>query len=541
MAEHTEYTTLSAIIDLSPQSVGSTAGDNSIGRARTALSILDESIAESPFRSDPRYIAQHNALYSKIWMEFDKAFLSSNRPATSKVGKVFCDFRGLILGSRRLQSDGGRFFQAPGWRPNIEGDDDRELTYASRASHADSKGGDWPGEILNHFWQWITVADGARAEDQHQYTVSHFLGGNVIYCSSLGAQDRSEQTKPLIYFMYSRTRNGWQLGRLVDLLHHLGTVRLAAIQDVPPLRTASLKLRRVEANMIQLLEGVRAARTALREKMVDKDERKRVSNEKFYGEELELLKTQAVDISQKISEYQQSFESANAAFTGGIAYRLDRSMYYHQQFQDGLKNLRIGRLEGFRPYDEFVRRGLGDAFDFVTMLRSQVARIFGIRDTLIRSQQLTEDEIIARETAKRSQEIEHIQELADWALWVVLAPYYIGTFLIVDFLNVERGPAELRLGFPLLWGLIAIGPLFKSWRRAKSQKPTTPWGRASPVLCVVALLAIFGSLAALAYDFAKGAGALQAVSSWLSDRLCHVPGSHTNQLVPTIRQALPHQ
>ena len=243
------------------------------------------------------------------------------------------------------------------------------------------------------------------------------------------------------------------------MLHHLGTVRLAAIRDVGNLQTASLSLRRMEAKMIKLLESIQSSRSAVRNKYGDRNSLRKVSDARFDDLELQQLKRSAKALSSGLRIVQKRLQENSSRFPEGISYRVDRSIYYNQQFTDGITSLRIGRVEGFRPYDEFVRRGLGDAIDFVAMLRGQISRIYGVRNAFVRYQQLVEDEIVARETSKRSHAIERLQEVADVALWVILAPYYAGTLIFHDFLGEEPGlfsePGP-HWGFSLIWGISAL-------------------------------------------------------------------------------------
>lgn len=50
---------------------------------------------------------------------------------------------------------------------------------------------------------------------------------------------------------------------------------------------------------------------------------------------------------------------------GGLSYRVERTRYYVNQINSLLQTLRIVRIEGFQPYDQFIRRRLYGTFDFI--------------------------------------------------------------------------------------------------------------------------------------------------------------------------------
>jgi hypothetical protein len=45
-----------------------------------------------------------------------------------------------------------------------------------------------------------------------------------------------------------------------------------------------------------------------------------------------------------------------------------------KQFEESVKLLRIGRLEGDQPYHQFIRRRLGSEFDFIDRLGTRYER-----------------------------------------------------------------------------------------------------------------------------------------------------------------------
>ncbi|MFO5234657.1 hypothetical protein RCL33_24735, partial [Salmonella enterica subsp. enterica serovar 1,4,[5],12:i:-] len=59
----------------------------------------------------------------------------------------------------------------------------------------------------------------------------------------------SRPDKPVVYVMICTHANRWQLGRLVDRVHELGGLRLAAIRDFRALFDAGEKLTKIRHNL----------------------------------------------------------------------------------------------------------------------------------------------------------------------------------------------------------------------------------------------------------------------------------------------------
>src|SRR5207237_9236604 len=74
---------------------------------------------------------------------------------------------------------------------------------------------------------------------------------------------------------------------------------------------------------------------------------------------------------EKLNQITRGFLDATGT---GLSYRIERSRYYVTQFDNNVKLLRIKRLEGDQPYDQFIRRRLGSEFDLIDRLGSRYER-----------------------------------------------------------------------------------------------------------------------------------------------------------------------
>jgi uncharacterized membrane-anchored protein len=188
--------------------------------------------------------------------------------------------------------------------------------------------------------------------------VSYMLDGRAMYMSALAPQlpdSPDDERIPLEFIVYAHQHlpnnakkasvNKWELGRLVNHLHRLGVLRLAALKDVKLLR----------------------------------DKGKRLSDlDSFIERARESVATDERNAMKSIQEAHNCFNSIAADFMKeancDLAYRIDRSRYYVSQVRSNVEFLRIKRLEGYQPYDQFVERRVGGEFDFIDRLGRRYER-----------------------------------------------------------------------------------------------------------------------------------------------------------------------
>jgi hypothetical protein len=63
----------------------------------------------------------------------------------------------------------------------------------------------------------------------------------------------------------------------------------------------------------------------------------------------------------------------------GVHFRINRSRFYIDEFESLLESLNIGNIDTWLAYDQFVRRGLKPAFDFIDGVGT---RLLGLRNRL---------------------------------------------------------------------------------------------------------------------------------------------------------------
>jgi hypothetical protein len=158
----------------------------------------------------------------------------------------------------------------------------------------------------------------SAATDDANAVLCGMLDGAAVFGTGLKpANGRNDN--PLRYFVLYDGFSSMQLGRLIRRLHVLVELRMAALLDLEKLRGAS--------------DAIRAA---------------------GYESDLDRLTV--------------AYAAITGSLAGGLNYRISQSRYYTSVYREKLQDLRIVRMEGWQPYDEFVRRTVFRDFNFVDQI-----------------------------------------------------------------------------------------------------------------------------------------------------------------------------
>jgi len=280
-----------------------------------------------------------NELYNLVWSSFESQVINFKDLNAQNIGKVFADFRGIVSASpfpadKENRADGTKNFSGAPF----------QVTETHRPS--DHRDGfppvddemecEWARSCVRTIWPFI---DCKKSIPEVEFTVSRMLDGRAIYASSLGQHNikiRPELSNdPVVFYLHSYTDDRWQIGRLIDRLTQAGTSRLAAIIEIDALHLARKKIDALESTIRETRDAIHLALGAISKGKPNRQ----------------------TSIDAKFNESQQKFAELNDDFmTNSIEYRLERSIYYLSQFDISVKSLRIKRLEGYQPYDEYVNR-----------------------------------------------------------------------------------------------------------------------------------------------------------------------------------------
>lgn len=317
--------------------------------------------------------------YEEFWSQAAPTIFGSedlrSHLSENILSQIFADFRGIVLSEEAVS-----------------------FPFSSRKDGAPS----WGYEAELKFFPLVTAAE------RYEYTASYMLDERAFYMTALGPQspeDHDHRRIPLTYLLYVHQHfddpektpiNKWQLGRLVDRMHLLGTLRLAGLRDFAALRAAGHTLSKLDPYVTDARDSVAAHRTnGSRDDAITKIE---LAHEHF---------------NKITKQYRESTKSAP-----GLLYRIERSRYYTEQFRANIRALRLSRIEGSQRYDDFVDRRLGAVFDYINRL--------GLRyERAINSLLMLDQNYLAIRTNKIEGEVRGIQRYADLALIGALLPYYL--------------------------------------------------------------------------------------------------------------------
>jgi hypothetical protein len=385
-------------------------------------------------RTDIRRLRQY--LFRDFWQLYFDDILSHPKLTlmynSTQDGNIFrdaiiTDFRGIILSEEAVKFDDYEFFFNDGKNNSPS----------------------WGSAAKKQFLPLLAVKHTGR-ERPYECAINYVLDGRGLYMSALGPQlpeGPVGQYNPLDYILYVHQRdpydaekiivNSLQLGRLVNHIHLLGTLRVAALKDAEALHKTGYDLRILSSR-------IRLARND-------------VDSNSFRA-------------SKSVRGVHDHFDDFTSKFYGSarcdLQYRIERSRYYSELWRLNLKSLRIKRLEGDQPYDQFVERRVGAVFNFI--------------DRLGRRYERSINEIIMLDQDEISREVWDFQSFGEAALLFILAPYYASN--IVLHIWPENYSLSVTLG---IW-VAFVG--YAIWRRMEKRHMGTEKKRSFLMACGAALL-----------------------------------------------------
>ncbi len=195
----------------------------------------------------------------------------------------------------------------------------------------------------------------------------------------------------------------------------------------------------------------------------------------------------------------RDFAQIGMGLNGGLIYRIERSRSYAASFLDTLPHLRITRIAGWQPYDDFINRYIGLLFGRIHRLGLQYDDLGQRIDRLIgreRAQQFDDyqksvkatlahlDELTL-EMRKNSEEMRMIGEqqvsLLDNAerFAIIFSVYYIGSILrdalydpprIISLMGYKIGFSDYYPDYNLVWIVVMIGLLLYKMFQARRKR-----------------------------------------------------------------------
>jgi hypothetical protein len=482
---HDEYFTLSTIIDLAwpahveptPDEEGDCATIEGLKKDSTAIKLLTKAIKDFNKIASEHYKQAklqrsekdnnlvhrqafeepYHKIYHIIWDDFfERVFdfpYKALKEGRSKLGGVFADFRGFVAAA-----EDETFISGPGKYLSKD-----SLEQRIGIKYFDARDAVHRADVL---LPWLKAdegfaqADEAREPDRTEpveFTLSVLLRKRALFATALGAQlsRRRGQQGPITYIVLARNPARWQVGRLIDRLQMLGTLRLAALYNLPHLIRADAQLRNLED-----------------------------ATKDFMSPQLQRQSQELKDIlpgwSKDFNEIEQQLKDGKAQIAGGLAYRVERSGYYRSQFEGHLDGFRIKRIEGFSPFDEAVNRRLAGDYELIRTVGEHHRRLQETLAGLDRRLQSIRTHELQEAIKNETTTIDDLQKIAEKGFWAFLFPYYFGTVLI-HVLHGTRFLDEFPWLEPMIFLILFAAGVFKALYPSKKKTANERKSKPTPV------------------------------------------------------------
>ena len=432
-------------------------------------------------------------LYTTIWDEFCVTFgitdlknlLGNNNDGRigEGAGRVFANFRGLVISTRGLDGRDEPFPGSSGAEPFARfkgnGGIDRKGASINEANESNA--------VVKAFWPFVRRI--TPFADLREYIACGVMNWRALYVTALGSprafdwreEGRGSETyipskhlpeelidragkydslsgenrqNPLRYLLLTKGEpHPQQIGRIVDRINIMGTMRLIALRDWTIIRDAStqIQLRGLELDTIMRKWSVGSTEIARDYKDLPWwlpwfKTRRRDKRE----EELQKLATR---VEKDLIYLSAALDKIGAKTVHGLHFRINRSRFYIDEFESLLESLNIGNIDTWLAYDQFVRRGLKPAFDFIDAVGT---RLLGLRARLQSVLEGIETSALVIQTAATRLNTAQLRRLAAGFRIQNILIAGIGLLLTYSSDNetVKKILAELRGYLIRLWEII---------------------------------------------------------------------------------------
>jgi hypothetical protein len=341
--------------------------------------------------------------------------------------------------------------------------------------------------VVKAFWPFIRRS--IRDADRKEFVVCGVMSWRALYVTALNCpptfewqeEARSSRTeipadqlpeevngvagddgKTIHYLLITKgAPHRRQIGRIVERINSMGTMRLIALRDYGIIRDAStqIQLRGQELDTVMRKwstkrADIRAKFTSPAQKESEDEKRKRRDKED------EALQELADEVEIDPIYLSAALDRIGEKAVHGLHFRINRSRYYVDEFMSLLASLKIGNIDTWVSYDQFVTRGLKPAFDFIDGVGD---RLLGLRSRLQTVLEGIETSALVTQisaTRQNTAELRIIAEaVASANAWLGYAIFWLRLFSIVvavASLFVGSGGFE-GIGRIVKWFLERIG------------------------------------------------------------------------------------
>ena len=205
----------------------------------------------------------YSVLYDEVWDRLRNEITGSDATQDvdrKRLGRAFGDFRGLLVrtGFTGTPEKKGQYLEMLDPKVDPKRSHRNTLTEIIGARFGDTELVDHADTLLPFLLanpQLQKDDYGRPGHEKLEHTFTGMQNGRCLYASALLSQSPdigNPHLRPLTYLVLSNHGERWQLGRLVDRLHTMGTLRLAAIRGLHEYSRANAELRTVELRLDEI-------------------------------------------------------------------------------------------------------------------------------------------------------------------------------------------------------------------------------------------------------------------------------------------------
>jgi hypothetical protein len=372
-------------------------------------------------------------LYAQLWEEFCPA-MGLDKLAGGATARIFASFRGLIL-----STDGLPEASQPRKFPRSSGADTFPRFKGNGGiDHTGTRSSDQPNEanaVVKAFWPFVRRV--TPDADQKEFVACGVMSWRALYITALNCppshepeeearsietdipagelprgQKRPGAAEPIRYLLLSKGEpHRRQIGRIADRINSMGTMRLIALRDYNIIRETSTHIQLRGQELDTMMRKWSTGRAKIRkefepQKQGKSDNERRLIQDR---EDTEIQKL-ADRVENDLIDLSAALDAVGEEADHGLHFRINRSRYYVCEFESLLASLRVGNIDTWVSYDQFVTRGLKPAFDFIDGVG---VRLLGLRSRLQSVLEGIETSALVKQSAATRENTAQLRNIAD--------------------------------------------------------------------------------------------------------------------------------
>lgn len=202
-----------------------------------------------------------------------------------------------------------------------------------------------------------------------------------------------------------------QIGRIAERINSMGTMRLIALRDYGIVRDASTQIQLRGQELDTMMRKWSTGRAEIRMKFESLKQGKSDEAKRLIKDQEDAATQELADrVENDLIDLSAALDAVGIQSVHGLHFRINRSRYYVCEFESLLASLKIGNMDTWVSYDQFVTRGLKPAFDFVDGVG---VRLLGLRARLQSVLEGIETSALVKQSAATRENTAQLRSIAN--------------------------------------------------------------------------------------------------------------------------------